>query len=488
MAMSRPDGLPLHEGAFDYARNDVSIFTGEADRVHVALATFNHRDTEFAFDRCQLTGAFRTGIVFPLLGTIVIAGPAPETIEVMVPDCFILPEGPNIRIDLRHVITLRLGSAVAMGHELPPPDLTLALCPDSLAPLLGLHSGAYWEEIKPLLKKWTKVNDTKCPECGQHICVNMSQHLRQMHTDYICFWRCPIPDCPCWFQSELNAKDHIKRIHRFQEVRGHSFYECLRGFGLEWFGSRKFFDQRKSATQSIWIDLAKSCAIRTPLPGVQNSRLSGVSSGLKQLQVKQLQLLFDELLVSSFRSLLPPTRSLVDTMRDTVESCDTSSSEDSLIRVSPVENQLVATPPVGSSLAVRQLTPVNRSLRFLESGSPGASQPHDIQSRLAVPDLCVASTRLLSHIDPFPLDRLLRHTARAVRAWPPADRDQILAVAHRDLQVTRQNIAELTLYVDDHATHLAACARAEDDSVPLMSAETFPLLAGGIQATFQNTD
>ena len=91
-----------------------------------------------------------------------------------------------------------------------------------------------------------------------------------------------------------------------------------------------------------------------------------------------------------------------------------------------------------------------------------------------MPDLCVASTRLLSHIDPLPLDCLSRHTTQAIRAWPPADRVQILAVAHRDLHVARQNIAELTLYVDDHAAHIAACAGAEDDSVPLMSAETFP--------------
>ena len=83
------------------------------------------------------------------------------------------------------------------------------------------------------------------------------------------------------------------------------------------------------------------------------------------------------------------------TMRAAVESCDTSSLEDSLVLLSPVEHQHVATPPVGSSSAVRQLTPANRSRRFLETGSPGASQPHDVQSRPAMPDLCVASMRLL---------------------------------------------------------------------------------------------
>ena len=62
--------------------------------------------------------------------------------------------------------------------------------------------------------------------------------------------------CSLWFTSELNAKDHIEGIHRFQEGHGTSFYECLRQYGIEWFGSRTFFDQRKQTTQAIWMDMA----------------------------------------------------------------------------------------------------------------------------------------------------------------------------------------------------------------------------------------
>ena len=94
---------------------------------------------------------------------------------------------------------------------------------------------------------------------------------------------------------------------------------------------------------------------------------------------------------------------------------------------------------------------------------------------------------------PLPRSTIKTQTSRSTRyrltgAWPSADHDQILAVAHHDLDVARQNIAELTLYVDDHAAHLAACAGAKDVSVPLMSAETFPRLAGGIRAALQDTD
>ena len=76
----------------------------------------------------------------------------------------------------------------------------------------------------------------------------------------------------------------------------------------------------------------------------------------------------------------------------------------------------------------------------------------------------------------------------AVRSWPAADRHSLLAVANRDVRVARQNIAELMLYVDDHAAHLANCASANDDSLTLMSAELLPRLEGGIRAVLDETD
>ena len=77
------------------------------------------------------------------------------------------------------------------------------------------------------------------------------------------------------------------------------------------------------------------------------------------------------------------------------------------------------------------------------------------------------------------MDRLSRHTVAEIRSWPAADRHDILAVANRDVRVARQNIAELLLYVDDHAAHLANCASADDDNLTLMSAELLPRLEGG---------
>ena len=142
-----------------------------------------------------------------------------------------------------------------MGIDLPPPDLAMSLCSNSLEPTLGLQRRAYWDEINPLLAKWRSVNDAKCPEYGRVIKVNMSRHLL-MHTKYVCYWRCPVPACPLWFTLELNGKDRIEHTHRFREWRGHSFYECLRKFGLEWCGSCGFFEQRKVTGQAFWLNLA----------------------------------------------------------------------------------------------------------------------------------------------------------------------------------------------------------------------------------------
>ena len=136
----------------------------------------------------------------------------------------------------------------------------------------------------------------------------------------------------------------------------------------------------------------------------------------------------------------------------------------------------------------RRVTPANCPLQHLEAGRLGASTPQHVMSRPAVPDLCIASSNLLSVMDPLPMDRLSRHTVAEIRLWPAVDRHDILAVANRDVRVARQNLAELQLYVDDHAAHLANCASADDDGITLMSAELLPRLEGGIRAVIEEVD
>ena len=168
--------------------------------------------------------------------------------------------------------------------------------------------------------------------------------------------------------------------------------------------------------------------------------------------------------------------------------------------LSPPRDIPDATLPAGSGMEIstreaispvvmtRRITPANRPLQYLEAGQLGASAPQHVASRPSVPDMCIASSNLLSLIDPLHLDRLSRHTVAAICSWPTTDRHHILAVANRDICVARQNLAELQLYVDDHAAHIANCASADNDKIPFMSAETFPRLEGGVRAALDEVD
>ena len=472
MAMSRQPAPPVNQYTGSY--------TEDAGGDGLRMNAYNHDDVDVAFDPFSTNRRFPSTDDLAVLGTLIFAGPTRESIDVMVLDCLLPPVGGTVRVDLRHHVSLSLGPAVDMTNWVPETHLEKALCPSSLAKTLGLQRRDYWEELNPILEKWRSVNNTRCPECTRQIRVNMARHLRLMHTTYVCFCRCPVLSCSLWFTSELNAKDHIESIHHFREGHGTSFYECLRKYGLEWFGSRDFFDGRRQASQTLWMDLAlarrsgqENTYIITKEPGVRFS--TSLLPGRRRP------------VTTPFRRI---TWSLIAQMRAAVADCDDISSEGSLMLLSPPRDIPDATLPAGSEMDIsrrdavspvvmtRWITPANRPLQHLEAGQLGASTPQHVASRPSVPDLCIASANLLSLIDPLPLDRLSRHTVATICLWPATDRHHILAVANRDLRVARQNLAELQLYVDDHAAHIANCASADDDEIPLMSAETFPRLEG----------
>ena len=112
--------------------------------------------------------------------------------HVMVPDCLLPPENNTVRVDLRHHVGLSLGSAVDMTNWSPEAHLERALCPGPLLNTLELQRREYWSELGPILKRWKSVNDSKCPDCGDVIKINMGRHIRLKHTTYMCFWRCPV--------------------------------------------------------------------------------------------------------------------------------------------------------------------------------------------------------------------------------------------------------------------------------------------------------
>ena len=248
MAMSQQPLPPVN--------NYTGSFTEDIDGDGVRLNAFGHEDADIGFDPLSANRRFASTADLAVLGTLVFAGPTRESISVMVPDCLMPPVNGTVRVDLRHHVGLSLGPAVNMTNWSLEDNLERALYPASLADTLGLQRRAYWDELNPILKQWKNVNNSNCPECQQFIKVNMGRHIRLKHSTYMCFWRCPVISCSLWFTAELNAKDHIEGIHKFQEGHGTSFYECLRRHGIEWFGSQTFFDQRKATNQAIWMDMA----------------------------------------------------------------------------------------------------------------------------------------------------------------------------------------------------------------------------------------
>ena len=133
----------------------------------------------------------------------------------------------------------------------------------------------------------------------------------------------------------------------------------------------------------------------------------------------------------------------------------------------------------------RSSTSNNRSLAVMEASTLEAPHCYIPIARGSVNFTSIASLDLQTFIDPLPLDQLICYGAETVQSWPREDREQILAVAGRDLSVARRNLAELTRYVDMHAAHLATCTGGSDDNIPLMAAETYPRLPGGIGAALQ---
>ena len=144
------------------------------------------------------------------------------------------------------------------------------------------------------------------------------------------------------------------------------------------------------------------------------------------------------------------------------------------------------TPPPVVDAPVRSLTPNNRSLSFMQSGLADQLQLHVPLSRGAVSSVSLGSTDLLYYIKLLPMDQMLYHEVQAAHAWPESACDELLAVAQRDVAVVRQNLAEMTRYLDIHAAHLAACSGALDYTLSLMSVETFPRATGGIRSALDD--
>ena len=130
MAMSQQPTPPVNKYTGSY--------TEDADGDGVRMNAFGHEDADVAFNMLSANRRFPGTADVTVLGTLVFAGPTRESIDVMVPDCLIPPASGSVRIDLRHRVSLSLGTGDPAG-EGPVPYIPRQ---DARSPVTGLLGGA----------------------------------------------------------------------------------------------------------------------------------------------------------------------------------------------------------------------------------------------------------------------------------------------------------------------------------------------------------
>ena len=210
-------------------------------------------------------------------------------------------------------------------------------------------------------------------------------------------------------------KDHLERIHSFTEGRGYSFYDCLRQFGLEWFGRRSFFAQRDTAGQALWMDLGRKSGqelhndyVLTTSPTFGNLR-KFFRGDIRELVHSYIDHPRPHLDTTGAFSICDQMRRDID---DSPHGSSRTSSVDQVVDILVVESlsPLIlssATPPLLVVDTPLSLTPNNRSLSFLRTGPGEHAHTHVPQSRGAVSRVSIASTYILYYVEPLPLDQFI---------------------------------------------------------------------------------
>ena len=154
---------------FHSAPDTVPSFHDEDGNMNCAVPVCQHPDPDLARDPLSTNRRLLETADLAMFSTMVVAGSSPDHIKVLIPDTI----GPTVDaespVDLQHVVGLSLGPAANLSSTLPPADLTLALCDNSVLPTLILSRRDYWDEINSILRKWQSINDARCPECDQLI-------------------------------------------------------------------------------------------------------------------------------------------------------------------------------------------------------------------------------------------------------------------------------------------------------------------------------
>ena len=114
-------------------------FLDDRGSTYCAIPAFQSEDPDIARDPLSTNRHLTDSMELEMFGTLIVAGPMPDVIYVLIPDLIVGPtvdgESPA---DLQHVVGLSLGPAENLSAALPQEDLHLALCDNSLCPTLSL--------------------------------------------------------------------------------------------------------------------------------------------------------------------------------------------------------------------------------------------------------------------------------------------------------------------------------------------------------------
>ena len=113
-------------------------FKDDRGYTYCALAVFGSDDSDLARDPLSTNRRIQNKADFEMFGTMIVAGPTPEQIFVLIPDSVGPTVNAELPADLQHVLGLRLGTAENISSTLPTEGLHLALCDKSLRPTLSL--------------------------------------------------------------------------------------------------------------------------------------------------------------------------------------------------------------------------------------------------------------------------------------------------------------------------------------------------------------
>ena len=102
-----------------------TTFKDDRGYTYCALTVFRSDDPDLARDPLSTNRRLRDSADLEMFGTMIVAGPTPDQVFVLIPDSVGPTVDPDSPADIQHVVGLSLGSAADLTSTLPPEGLHL---------------------------------------------------------------------------------------------------------------------------------------------------------------------------------------------------------------------------------------------------------------------------------------------------------------------------------------------------------------------------